>query len=166
MLPALALVLLAFNATVPGAAATYTNDSYEVKLADYINDYRQARGLARLPLSTAYSYWANWRSYDMCKRRYFSHTIPATSNWPGGGNLLDYWRYRKLWAGGAYRFGEIIAYNSYTSGWLYTLFKQWKYSSIHNSMMLSYNGKYDRIGVGVYNCGNGRHYATVVFVNR
>ena len=42
---------------------------------------------------------------------------------------------------------------------------QWKSSSLHNSMLLSYSGKYDRMGVGTYQCPNGRKYGTVVFVN-
>jgi uncharacterized protein YkwD len=161
-----ALVALVGNA--PSASAAYVHDSYEVKFIDLINDYRQSRGLKRYSVDSAYSYWANWRSADQCRRRYFSHTIPATRSpyWPGGGNLDRYWDYRYLWAGrGVTRFGEIIAYNTYTSGWLLTLFRQFQRSSVHNYMLLSADYKYDRIGVGVYTC-NGRHHVTVNFIQK
>ena len=168
VLPALMLALVALVGNAPSASAAYVHDSYEVKFIDLINDYRQSRGLKRYYVDSAYSYWANWRSADQCKRRYFSHTIPATSSpyWPGGGNLDRYWDYRYLWAGrGVTRFGEIIAYNTYTTGWLLTLFRQFQRSSIHNYMLLSADYKYDRIGVGVYTC-NGRHHVTVNFIQK
>ncbi len=168
LLPALVLALLAIVGNAPSASAAYVHDSSEVKFADYINDYRQSRGLARLWADPAYSFWSDWRSRDMCQRRYFSHTIPAIRSpyWPGGGNLDRYWDYRRLWAGsGVDRFNEIIAYNTYSSGWLYTLFKQFRSSYVHNSIMLSANYKYDRIGVGVYTC-NGRHHVTVNFIQK
>lgn len=169
LLPALVLALLAVVGNAPSAAAAYAHDSYEVKFADLINDYRQSRGLKRYWVDPAYSYWANWRSTDMCNRRYFSHTIPRIRSsayyWPGGGNLHNYWDYRRLGAGNIDRFNEIISYNYYSSGWLYTLFRQFRNSSLHNSIMLSPNYKYDRIGVGVHTCGS-RHHATVVFIQR
>jgi uncharacterized protein YkwD len=157
---------MAANLTVAGpAAAAYTPDTYEYRLANMINDYRASKGLKRIPLSSGVSYWANWRSSDMCKRKYFSHTIPALGDWPGGGNLLDYWRWSGSGYRSAYRFAEIIAWNGYPSSWLSTMLKQWKSSSLHRSILLSYSGKYDRIGVGIYNCPNGKHLGTVVFVN-
>jgi uncharacterized protein YkwD len=169
VLPALMVALVALVGNAPSASAAYVHDSAEVKFIDLINDYRQSRGLKRYYVDSAYSYWANWRSADQCNRRYFSHTIPATRSpyWPGGGNLDRYWDYRKLWAGrGVDAFGEIIAYNYYDSGWLLTLFRQFQRSSIHNYMLLSANYKYDRIGVGVYTCGGGRHHVTVNFIQK
>ena len=161
-----AALLVSGNLVIAGpAAAAYVPDSYEVRLADMINDYRSSKGLTRLRLSPGGSYWANWRSADMCKRRYFSHTIPALGGWPGDGNLLAYWRWAGSVFGTAYRFGEIIAWNGQSSGWLTGVLNQWKSSSFHRSMLLSYSGKYDRMGVGVYVCPNGRKYGTVVFVN-
>ena len=168
LLPALLLAILAIVANAPAASAAYVHDSYERTFIEYVNDYRQSRGLARYYIDSAYSYWANWRSDDMCSRRYFSHTIPRTSYpyWPGGGNMDRYWDYRKLWAGrGVTAFGEIIAYNTYSSGWLSTLFRQFRSSYVHNSMLLSANYKYDRIGVGIHTC-NGRHHVTVLFIQK
>jgi uncharacterized protein YkwD len=103
----------------------------------------------------------------MCNRRYFSHYIPRIGSWwPGGGNLDRYWDYHGFWAGrGVDRFNEIIAYNYYSSGWLNTLFRQFRSSSLHNSIILSPNYKYDRLGVGVYTCGSRKH-VTVVFIQK
>jgi len=168
LLPALVLALLAIVGNAPSASAAYVHDSYEIKFLDYINDYRASRGLKRYPAEAAYSFWSDWRSRDMCYRRYFSHTIPAIRSpyWPGGGNLDRYWDYRGLWAGrGVTKFGEIIAYNYYDSGWLLTLFRQFQRSSVHNAMLLSADYKYDRVGVGVFTC-SGRHYVTVNFIQK
>jgi len=161
-----AALLVSGNLVIAGpAAAAYVPTSYEVRLADMINDYRESRGLKRIWHSSGVSYWAHWRSADMCKRNYFSHTIPAFGSWPGGGNLYAYWKWKPSWYRNAYRFSEIIVRTSEPTGWLTTMLRQWKASSLHNSMLLSYSGKYDRMGVGVYVCPNGRKYATVVFVN-
>ncbi len=147
------------------AAATYRLDSNEVQLADMINDYRQSKGLSRLWVSPGLSSWANWRSADMCKRDYLSHTIPAFSSWPGGANLLAYWKRYGSYYRTTSRFSELIARNGGGSSWVATMFGQWRASSLHNSMILSFSGKYDRVGIGTYMCPNGRKYGTIILVN-
>jgi uncharacterized protein YkwD len=147
------------------AAAAYRLDANEVRLADMINDYRQSKGLRRLWVSPGLSSAANWRSSDMCKRQYFSHTIPAFGRWPGGGNLLDYWKRFRGYYRTTYRFSELITRTRHSSVWVRDLFDNWRASKLHNSMLLSWNGKYDRIGVGTFQCPNGRRYGTVILIN-
>jgi uncharacterized protein YkwD len=161
-----ATILASANLAVAGpAAAAYTPDSYEVLMADAINAYRKSNGLTAIPLSPATSMWAHWRSADQCKRQYFSHTIPAFGEWSGDGNLLAYWRWEPHWFKTTSRFSEIIARNGLDTRWVTGLLSQWKESSLHNSMLLAFSGKYDRMGVGLYRCPNGKKYGTVVFLN-
>jgi uncharacterized protein YkwD len=159
-------LLVATNLAIAGpAAAAYAPDPNEARLADMINDYRASKGLKRLWLSPGLSSWANTRSADMCNRSYFSHTIPAYGSWPGGGNLFDFWRRYKSYYRVTSRFSELIARNRSGTSFVTTLFDQWRHSSLHNSMMLSWSGKYDRFGVGTYRCPNGRKYGTILLIN-
>jgi uncharacterized protein YkwD len=160
-----AFVLGASLTAAGPAAAAYELDPNEVLLADMINDYRQSKGLRRIWVSPGVSKWANWRSADMCNRQYFSHLIPAYGSWPGGANLLTFWKRYGSYYRTTSRFSELITRTRHSSTWVRSLFDNWRESSLHNSYLLSWSGKYDRIGVGTYRCPNGRRYGTVILLN-
>ena len=68
----IACLLVAWPASVPGAAATL--DANESELVTAVNSFRAARGLARLAISDTLTFASKWMATDMAVYDYFSHT--------------------------------------------------------------------------------------------
>ena len=131
---AVMVVLFVSLAAVPSA---FAYDNEELAFLTYINNHRQAYGLAPLTLSTTIYNASEGHSYDMGARNYFSHNTPE--------GVTPWDRIRA--AGYTYNtyLGENIA-----AGWVTaeSVFVAWRDSPEHNANMLSAN--FRAIGIGRY----------------
>jgi uncharacterized protein YkwD len=132
------------------------SSSSERQLVSLTNRSRAAAGRKALKIDSTLSSIARWRSKDMIRRGYFSHTIP------GYGSVFD-----KLSAKG-YCFklaGENIGWNTYPDDVATReIHQMFMGSSGHRKNIL---GKaWDRIGVGAYKGKDGKKMWTVLFADK
>jgi uncharacterized protein YkwD len=160
------LVALAFLATAVTSLAHPTptlawsegtfSSSAERELIALTNHSRAAAGRKALKVSATLTSIARWRSKDMSKRDYFSHSIP------GYGNV-----FKKISSSGfCYHLaGENIGWISGSDGSATTSIHQmFMDSSGHRSNIL---GKaWDVIGIGAYKGADGKHMYTVLFADK
>ena len=144
----------------PSPAFAWADDSFssgaEHDLVALTNQSRAAAGRKALKISSTLTSIARWRSKDMVKRDYFSHSIP------GYGNV-----FKKISAAGyCYNLaGENIGWNmegdSTATARIHQMFMD---SSGHRSNIL---GKaWDVIGVGAYKSADGKKMYTVLFADK
>lgn len=144
----------------PGPTVAWSENAYsaasESELVALTNQSRAAAGRASLKVSSTLTSIARWRSKDMIKRDYFSHSIP------GVGNVFDVLDDE----GYCYRLaGENIGWNNeaddVATARIHTLFMD---SSSHRSNILGKS--WDVIGVGAYQGSDGKKMWTVLFADR
>ncbi len=160
------VVAVAFASTAvatfahPSAAFAWDENAFssaaEHDLVALTNQSRAAAGRRALHISATLSSIARWRSKDMVKRDYFSHSIP------GYGNV-----FKKISASGfCYHLaGENIGWtpasDSTATARIHQMFMD---SSSHRANIL---GKaWDSIGVGAYKAADGRKMYTVLFADK
>jgi uncharacterized protein YkwD len=147
-----------FTSPVPVAAWDENgfSSAAERELVALTNQARASAGLRALKVDSTLASVARWRSKDMIKRDYFSHSIP------GSGSVFDV-----LQAKG-YCFkvaGENIGWNSYPDDVAtQAVHSQFMKSSGHRKNIL---GKaWDVIGVGAYQGSTGKKMLTVIFADK
>jgi uncharacterized protein YkwD len=144
----------------PDTAAAWSGGSFsstsERQLIALTNRSRAAAGLRSLKIDSALTSIARWRSRDMSRRDYFSHSIP------GYGSVFD-----KLSAEG-YCFhlaGENIGWNTYpddvATAEIHQMFMA---SSSHRHNILGRT--WEAIGVGAYKGSDGKKLWTVLFADK
>lgn len=160
------LVALCFTATsaaalaVPASTLAWGDNSYsssaEKELIALTNQSRAAAGRKALKVSSTLTSIARWRSKDMIKRDYFSHSIP------GVGKVFDVMDDK----GYCYHLaGENIGWNNeaedVATARIHALFMD---SSSHRSNILGKS--WDVIGIGAYQGTDGKKMWTVLFADR
>ncbi len=157
-------VLFAFSSVVslahPVTAAAWSGGSFnstsEGQLITLTNRSRAAAGLRSLKIDSTLTTIARWRSRDMSRRDYFSHSIP------GYGSVFD-----RLSADG-YCFhlaGENIGWNTYPDGVATAeIHQMFMASSSHRHNILG--AAWEVIGVGAYKGSDGKKMWTVLFADR
>lgn len=121
--------------------------SFEAEVVRLVNEQRAKNGLSALTLNWELSRVARYKSEDMARNRYFSHTSPTY------GSPFEMIRSFGL----SYRSaGENIAYGQRTPA---AVMDAWMNSSGHRANIL--NSSYTQIGVGYYANGN---YWTQMFI--
>jgi uncharacterized protein YkwD len=160
------LVALCFTATSAAALAVPANtfawgdnaysSSSEKELIALTNQSRAAAGRKALKVSSTLTSIARWRSKDMIKRDYFSHSIP------GVGKVFDVMDDK----GYCYHLaGENIGWNNeaedVATARIHALFMD---SSSHRSNILGKS--WDVIGIGAYQGTDGKKMWTVLFADR
>ena len=160
------LVSLCFTLTSAGAlavpAAVFAWDenafssSSEHDLVALTNQSRAAAGRKSLKVSSTLTSIARWRSKDMIKRDYFSHSIPGVGKVFA---VMDDKGYCYHLA------GENIGWNNNPDdGATAAIHQAFMDSSSHRSNIL---GKtWDVIGVGAYQGSDGKKMWTVLFADR
>jgi uncharacterized protein YkwD len=148
--------LLATPAVTIGWTGNAFNSASEQQLLALTNQARSSAGRQTLRWDSALASIARWRSKDMIKRDYFSHSIP------GGGNVFDEMSARGYCFNLA---GENIGWNTYPDDAATAQIQQmFMGSSGHRSNIL---GKaWDRIGIGAYKGADGKKMWTVLFADR
>ncbi len=148
--------LLATPAVTLGWSANAFNSASEQQLMALTNQARSSAGRAILRWDSALGSIARWRSKDMIKRDYFSHSIP------GGGNVFDEMSAR----GYCYKVaGENIGWNNYPDDAATAQIQQmFMGSSGHRSNILGKD--WDRIGIGAYKGADGKKMWTVLFADK
>lgn len=145
---------------IPAPTAAWSENAYsgasESELVALTNQSRAAAGRASLKVSSTLTSIARWRSKDMIKRDYFSHSIP------GVGNVFDVLDDE----GYCYRLaGENIGWNNeaddVATARIHALFMD---SSSHRSNILGKS--WDVIGIGAYQGSDGKKMWTVLFADR
>lgn len=154
----LATTLGVFAAPSPVAAwdPNAFSGSSESELLRLTNQARASAGLRSLKVDGTLSSIARWRSKDMIKRDYFSHSIP------GSGSVFDVLQSR----GYCFRVaGENIGWNSFPdSSATRAVHAQFMRSAGHRANIL---GKaWDVIGIGAYQGAGGKKMWTVLFADR
>lgn len=160
------LVALAFFATAATALAHPTptlawsegaySSSAERELVALTNRSRAAAGRKALKVSSTLTSIARWRSKDMIKRDYFSHSIP------GYGNV-----FKKMSASGfcyhlaGENIGWITGSDSSATESIHEMFMN---SSGHRANILGKD--WDVIGVGTYKGADGKKMYTVLFADK
>lgn len=120
---------------------------YETEVVRLVNEQRAKYGLQPLTMNWELSRVARYKSEDMAKNRYFSHTSPTY------GSPFDMMRSFGI----SYRSaGENIAYGQRTPS---AVMDAWMNSSGHRENILK--SSYTQIGVGYYANGN---YWTQMFI--
>lgn len=131
--------------TIPQISTSVQN--FEEEVARLVNEQRAKNGLSPLTLNWELSRVARYKSEDMARNRYFSHTSPTY------GTPFEMIRSFGL----SYRSaGENIAYGQRTPA---AVMDAWMNSSGHRANIL--NASYTQIGVGYYANGN---YWTQMFI--
>lgn len=131
--------------TIPQISTSVQN--FEEEVARLANEQRAKNGLSPLTLNWELSRVARYKSEDMARNRYFSHTSPTY------GTPFEMIRSFGL----SYRSaGENIAYGQRTPA---AVMDAWMNSSGHRANIL--NASYTQIGVGYYANGN---YWTQMFI--
>ncbi|MDE7055482.1 MAG: SafA/ExsA family spore coat assembly protein [Oscillospiraceae bacterium] len=131
--------------TIPQISTSVQN--FEEEVARLVNEQRAKNGLSPLTLNWELSRAARYKSEDMARNRYFSHTSPTY------GTPFEMIRSFGL----SYRSaGENIAYGQRTPA---AVMDAWMNSSGHRANIL--NASYTQIGVGYYANGN---YWTQMFI--
>ncbi len=131
--------------TIPQISTGVQN--FEEEVARLVNEQRTKNGLPALTLNWELSRVARYKSEDMARNRYFSHTSPTY------GTPFEMIRSFGL----SYRSaGENIAYGQRTPA---AVMDAWMNSSGHRANIL--NASYTQIGVGYYANGN---YWTQMFI--
>ena len=131
--------------TIPQISTSVQN--FEEEVARLVNEQRAKNGLSPLTLNWELSRVARYKSEDMARNRYFSHTSPPY------GTPFEMIRSFGL----SYRSaGENIAYGQRTPA---AVMDAWMNSSGHRANIL--NASYTQIGVGYYANGN---YWTQMFI--
>ena len=144
----------------PDSAAAWSGGSFsstsERQLIALTNRSRAAAGLRSLKIDSALTSIARWRSRDMSRRDYFSHSIP------GYGSVFD-----KLSAEG-YCFhlaGENIGWNTYPDDVATSeIHQMFMASSSHRHNILGRT--WEAIGVGAYKGSDGKKLWTVLFADK
>ena len=144
----------------PDTAAAWSggsfNSSSERQLIAMTNRSRAAAGLRSLRIDSSLTSIARWRSRDMSRRDYFSHSIP------GYGSVFD-----KLSADG-YCFhlaGENIGWNTYPDDVATSeIHQMFMGSSSHRHNILG--SSWEVIGVGAYKGSDGKKLWTVLFADK
>jgi uncharacterized protein YkwD len=160
------LVAVAFAATAlaalahPSSALAWDENAFssgaEHDLIALTNQSRAAAGRKALKVSSTLTSIARWRSKDMIKRDYFSHSIP------GYGKV-----FKKMDAAGfCYHLaGENIGWNmegdSTAASRIHQMFMD---SSGHRANILGKD--WDTIGVGAYQGADGKKMFTVLFADK
>jgi uncharacterized protein YkwD len=146
---------LAQPSTVTAWSAGSFSSSSEQLIA-LTNRSRAAAGLRSLKVDSTLTSIARWRSKDMIRRDYFSHTIP------GYGSV-----FKRLDAKGyCYKVaGENIGWNTYPDGDATAAIHQmFMDSSGHRKNILG--RAWDVIGVGAYKGSDGKKMWTVLFADK
>ena len=131
--------------TIPQISTSVQN--FEEEVARLVNEQRAKNGLSPLTLNWELSRVARYKSEDMARNRYFSHTSPTY------GTPFEMIRSFGL----SYRSaGENIAYGQRTPA---AVMDAWMNSSGHRANIL--NASYTQIDVGYYANGN---YWTQMFI--
>ncbi len=131
--------------TIPQISTSVQN--FEEEVARLVNEQRAKNGLSPLTLNWELSRVARYKSEDMARNRYFSHTSPTY------GTPFEMIRSFGL----SYRSaGENIAYGQRTPA---AVMDAWMNSSGHRANIL--NASYTQIGVGYY---ANRNYWTQMFI--
>jgi uncharacterized protein YkwD len=154
----LAVTLGAFVSPEPvfGWDANSFSSTSEAQLFRLTNQARASAGLRALRLDSRLTSIARWRSRDMIKRSYFSHSIP------GYGSVFDVMQSK----GYCFRLaGENIGWNSYPDDIATRAVQsQFMHSSGHRANIL---GKaWDAVGIGAYKSATGKKMWTVLFADR
>jgi uncharacterized protein YkwD len=144
----------------PDTAAAWSggsfNSSSERELIAMTNRSRASAGLRSLKIDSTLTSIARWRSRDMSRRDYFSHSIP------GYGSVFD-----KMSADG-YCFhlaGENIGWNTYPDDVATSeIHQMFMGSSSHRHNILG--GTWEVIGVGAYKGSDGKKLWTVLFADK
>ena len=122
----------------------------EVQVMELLNKERARRGLGQLKLDAEAVKAARAHSRDMCARQFFDHTSPeGTKPWD-----------RLRSAGASFSAAAENIAKGYTSA--ATVHQGWLDSPGHRTNRL--NGKYTRIGVGLYLCNGKVPYWTELFM--
>lgn len=148
----------AFAAPAPVAAwdENAFSSAAERQLVSLTNQARASAGLRALKIDSTLTSVARWRSKDMIKRDYFSHSIP------GYGSVFDVLQSK------GYCFkvaGENIGWNSYPDEVAtQAVHQQFMGSAGHRKNIM---GKaWDVIGVGAYKSATGKKMYTVLFADK
>lgn len=163
------------NSTPAGATATGCLSPQEAELARLINEYRQANGLAPIPVSRSLTLVAQWHVIDLSEHNPASGTDSRgmTCNlhsWSNQGqgrwNPVCYtndhaykegmWQKPSEVTGGVYTgYGFENAFWSSNAAQAETVFNAWKNQPTHNSLMINLgtwqNSNWQSLGVGIYN---------------
>lgn len=172
---ALIVVLLAPSAPV---AAQYANTAdcltpQEAELADRVNDYREANGRARVPVSFSLSSVGQWHVWDLetndpwqgnCNLHSWSNARPALWNsvcYVGNPSAPGMWNKPEEIAGYTFDGYENAAWTSGTITSAGAL-QMWQNSSGHNDVILNLSGwsgqTWRAMGVGM-----SQHFAVLWF---
>ncbi|HET7167658.1 MAG TPA: CAP domain-containing protein [Candidatus Limnocylindrales bacterium] len=132
------------------------SSSSEQQLIALTNRSRAAAGLRSLRVDSRLTSIARWRSKDMIRRDYFSHSIP------GYGSVFD----RLDASGYCYKVaGENIGWNTNPDGEATAVIhRMFMASSGHRANILGRS--WDAIGVGAYKGADGKKMWTVLFADR
>jgi uncharacterized protein YkwD len=148
----------AFAAPAPVAAwgENAFSSAAERQLVALTNQARASAGLRALKIDSTLTSVARWRSKDMIKRDYFSHSIP------GYGSVFDVLQSK------GYCFkvaGENIGWNAYPDDVAtQAVHQQFMGSAGHRRNIM---GKaWDVIGVGAYKSATGKKMYTVLFADK
>jgi uncharacterized protein YkwD len=132
---------------------TTSNQTYDSSFASQVlklvNQERVKGGLSELTMSSALTAPANKRAQEI--KQSFSHTRPNGSAWS---TVLDEYNVSVSTA------GENLAYGYNTPEAVVT---GWMNSPGHRANIM--NGKFHKIGIGVYKDSNGTVYCTQLFSN-
>jgi len=144
---------LPLAATVQGASSS--GASSERDLIALTNRTRAAAGLKALKVSSTLTAVARWRSADMVKRDYFSHSIPGYGSVFKKLDAKDY----------CYQVaGENIGWNNYPADVATAaIHKMFMDSSGHRANILG--RRWDAIGVGMVTGPDGKKMWTVLFAD-
>jgi len=144
----------------PAPVAAWSSGSFsstsERQLVSLTNRSRASAGLRSLRIDSTLTAIARWRSSDMSKRNYFSHSIP------GYGSVFD-----KLSAVGyCYKLaGENIGWNTYPDDVATTeIHQMFMDSAPHRANILGRT--WEAIGVGAYKEASGKKIWTVLFADK
>ena len=144
----------------PAPVAAWSSGSFssssEQQLIALTNRSRAAAGLRSLRVDSRLTSIARWRSKDMIRRDYFSHSIP------GYGSVFD----RLDASGYCYKIaGENIGWNTNPDSEATAVIHQmFMASSGHRANILG--RAWDVIGVGAYKGSDGKKMWTVLFADR
>lgn len=157
---ALALTAVGLLAA-PASAFAWSSNSFssadESQLVALTNQSRASAGLPALKVDGTLVSIARWRSKDMSDRNYFSHDIPN----PPGGKVFGEMDRR----GYCYHVaGENIGWNNSSDSTATSkIHSAFMASSGHRANILG--SSWDRIGIGAYKDGSGKHFWTVLFAD-
>ena len=140
--------------TATSKAVTFnkvSNNDFEKKVVDYINNYRSMSELQTLKVSQDLNKIAKIRAKEITKK--FSHTRPDGTI----RELIKRYQNRKYYEWGENLQKIIIGEDDNLS---YEIFKAWKESPPHNENMLLKQHRY--IGISIIKYTDGYYYATLI----